>query len=217
MKKLPKLTKKKLVNLSPSEIGKLKAPELRELLRGARNLFSQQEKKFEMYSKTVYSHSYEKMKDYYDDRGKKAASRMNINQMRGELYQLQDFFQSESSTVPGARKIQKEQDIRIFGQDSIGRPKKRMTVEQRTNFWKIYEEYKNLRPADVYEQSNVVQQQLGEMMVKFANDNLDFDLNMATLHELGERIEAERSNTSWEMDVEDDEFDESVFSGTWSY
>lgn len=214
---MARLTKKNFINMSPSEIGKLKAPELRELLRGARNLFSQQEKKFERYSKTVYSHSYEKMKDYYEDHGQKAASRMNINQMRGELYQLQDFFQSESSTVPGARKIQKEQDIRIFGEDSRGRPKKRMTVEQRTNFWRIYEEYKNLRPADVYEQSSIVQQQLGEMMVKFVNDNLDFDLNMATLHELGERIEAERSNTSWEMDVDDDELDESVFSGTWSY
>ena len=86
----------------------------------------------------------EKMKDFYEDRGKNAPSRMNMNQMRNEVFKLQEFFEAETSTVPGARRVQAEQDRRIFGTDSRGRAKNRMTVEERTDFWKVFEEYKKM-------------------------------------------------------------------------
>ena len=206
---MARITKRSFLKLDPSQIGKLKAPELRELLRGVRNLFTQQEKTFKRYEKTVFSPAMEKMKDFYEDRGKNSPSRMNMNQMRNEVFKLQEFFEAETSTVPGARRVQAEQDRRIFGTDSRGRAKNRMTVEERTDFWKVYEEYKKMRPADVLEQSNIVQQAIGQILIE--NDKIDF--NMETLQKVMDRVEGQRQRFNWEMDV-NYEGSGSVFTGS---
>lgn len=205
---MARITKRSFLKLDPSQIGKLKAPELRELLRGVRNLFTQQEKTFKRYEKTVFSPAMEKMKGFYEDRGKNAPSRMNMNQMRNEVFKLQEFFEAETSTVPGARRVQTEQDRRIFGTDSRGRAKNRMTVEERTDFWKVFEEYKKMRPADVLEQSNIVQQAIGQILIE--NDKIDF--NMETLQKVMDRVEGQRQHFNWEMDV-NYEGSGSVFAG----
>lgn len=206
---MARITKRSFLKLDPSQIGKLKAPELRELLRGVRNLFTQQEKTFKKYEKSVFSPAMEKMKDFYEDRGKNAPSRMNMNQMRNEVFKLQEFFEAETSTVPGARRVQAEQDRRIFGTDSRGRAKNRMTVEERTDFWKVYEEYKKMRPADVLEQSNIVQQAIGQILIE--NDRIDF--SMETLQKVMDKVEGQRQRFNWEMDV-DYEGSGSVFTGS---
>lgn len=206
---MARITKRSFLKLDPSQIGKLKAPELRELLRGVRNLFTQQEKTFKRYEKTVFSPAMEKMKDFYEDRGKNAPSRMNTNQMRNEVFKLQEFFEAETSTVPGARRVQAEQDRRIFGTDSRGRAKNRMTVEERTDFWKVFEEYKKMRPADVLEQSNIVQQAIGQILIE--NDKIDF--NMETLQKVMDKVEGQRQRFNWEMDV-NYEGSGSVFTGS---
>lgn len=194
---MARITKRSFLKLDPSQIGKLKAPELRELLRGVRNLFNQQEKTFKRYEKSVFSPALEKMRDFYEDIGKNAPSRMNMNQMRNEIFKLQEFFEADTSTVPGARRVQAEQDRRIFGTDSRGRAKNRMTVEERTNFWTVFEEYKKMRPADVLEQSNIVQQAIGQILIE--NDKIDF--NMETLQKLMDKVEGQRQRFNWEMDV----------------
>lgn len=206
---MARITKRSFLKLDPSQIGKLKTPELRELLRGVRNLFTQQEKTFKRYEKTVFSPAMEKMKDFYEDRGKNAPSRMNMNQMRNEVFKLQEFFEAETSTVPGARRVQAEQDRRIFGTDSRGRAKYRMTVEERTDLWKVFEEYKKMRPADVLEQSNIVQQAIGQILIE--NDKIDF--NMETLQKVMDKVEDQRQRFNWEMDV-DYEGSGSVFTGS---
>ena len=213
---MARISKRKFLNLSPSEIGKMKAPELRELLRGARNLFNQQESTFKKYEKNVWSPALDKMQDYYEDKGKKAPSRMNINQMRNEVFHLQDFFSSETSTVPGSRRVAIEQDKRIFGVDKRGRPKFRPTVEQRSKLWSLFNEYKSLRPADVFENSNLVQQVVGQMIIESSKiKNIDLDFSSATLHEIENRIYEMKSQYNSEM--EEDEDGESVFSGTRPY
>ena len=194
---MAKITKRSFLKFDPSQIGRLKAPELRDLLRGARNLFNQQEKTFKRYEKSVFSPALDKMKDFYEDRGKNAPSRMNMNQMRNEVFKLQEFFEADTSTVPGARRVQAEQDRRIFGTDSRGRAKNRMTVEERTDFWKVFEEYKKMRPADVLEQSNIVQQAIGQILIE--NDKIDF--NMETFQKLMDKVEGQRQRFNWEMDV----------------
>lgn len=194
---MARITKRSFLKLDPSQIGKMKSPELRELLRGVRNLFNHQEKTFKRYEKSVFSPALEKMRDFYEDRGKNAPSRMNMNQMRNEIFKLQEFFDADTSTVPGARRVQAEQDRRIFGIDSRGRAKNRMTVEERTNFWAVFEEYKKMRPADVLEQSNIVQQAIGQILIE--NDKIDF--NMETLQKLMDKVEGQRQRFNWEMDV----------------
>ena len=209
---MARITKRSFLKLNPSDIGKLKSPELRELIRGVRNLFSQQEKTFNKYDQTVYSPALDKMKEYYEDRGKKAQSKMNVNQMRSELFRLQEFFDSDTSTVPGARKVQAEQDRRIFGTDKRGRPKYRMTVQQRSDLWKVFEEYKKLRPSDALEQSNIIQQAVGQILIEEGK----IDFNMDTLNKVMEKVEQERVRFNWEMDIDYDD-SEPVFTGKRPY
>ena len=63
---MARITKRSFLKLNPADIGKLKAPELRELLRGVRNLFTQQEKTFGKYKQSVYSPALDKMENFYE-------------------------------------------------------------------------------------------------------------------------------------------------------
>ena len=206
---MARITKRSFLRLNPADIGKLKSPELRELLRGVRNLFTQQEKTFGKYKETVYSPALEKMENFYDSSGKKAPSKMNMNQMRNEVFRLQEFFGSDTSTVPGARKVQAEQDRRIFGTDKRGRAKYRMTVEQRSQLWAIFEEYKKMRPSDVMEQSNIVQQAIGQVLIE--TDKIDF--SMETLNKVMDKVIDQRQRFNWEMDGVDYGGSDPVFTG----
>ena len=176
-------------------------------------MFTQQEKTFGKYKQSVYSPALEKMEDFYEDRGKQAPSRMNMNQIRNEVFRLQEFFDSDTSTVPGARKVQSEQDRRIFGTDKRGRAKYRMTVEQRSQLWSIFEEYKKMRPSDVMEQSNIVQQAIGQILIE--NDKIDF--SMETLNKVMDKVIDQRQRFNWEMDGVDYDGEEPVFTGKRPY
>ena len=198
---MAKLNKRNFIRLDASAIGRLKAPELRELLRGARNLFTQQEKIFKKYENSVYSPALEKMQDYYDANGTQAVSRMRVSNMRNEIFRLQEFFDSQSSTVPGARKIAIDQDKRIFGETSSGRPVKRLNLEQRTSFWAAYNEFVNMEKASYVRNmgSNTIQQYLGQMVVEAAKKTDDFYFTAGDFKELKRRLEEQRAQEEWEM------------------
>lgn len=196
-----KLSKKSFLNLTPSEIGKMKSPELRSLIRAARNLFNEQEKTFKKYEKTVYSPALEKMQSYYDNlsEDKRSPSKMRIGQMRNEIFRLQEFFAAKTSTVPGSRKVALEQDISIFGTNKSGRPKRRMSVEERTAFWAAYKEFTSLE-SETYVRnmgSNTIKQYLGQIMTdNFKKGNFDF--SMADFNSLKMKLEERHSQEQWE-------------------
>lgn len=200
-----RLTKKAFTQMSASEVGKMSTKELRSVLKSARQLFDKQSKTFDKYEDTVFSPALEKMRDFYDERGKKSISRMKISQMRAEVFRLQEFFDSKSSTVPGARKIALEQDKRIFGVNSRGFTKHRLTKEQRVNFWSAYEEFKNLHNESYIRNmgSDTIQQYLGEMLLdnkKFLGDSADRTwFSYADFQELETMLEENYRTESWEL------------------
>ncbi len=222
---MARLTKKSFLNLTPSEIGKMKNPELRAVLRGMRQLYTQQEKMLNRYSEQVYSHAHELMKDYYKENGTKAVSRMKQSELRGEVFRLQEFFEAQSSTVPGARKIAIEQDRRIFGTTGARKtPKRRMTVEERRNFWDAYDEYKNLH-SETYVRnmgSNTIQQVLAEMAVEksdFGDDFSEPDEHWFTaefLADLDRQVQERKKKDEWES-ANYDNFSGNVHSGKRPY
>lgn len=219
---MAKLTKKSLLNLTPSEIGKMKNPELRAILRGARQLYTQQEKTLNRYSQTVYSHAHELMQDYYEENGTKNVSRMRQSELRGEIFRLQEFFDSQSATVPGARKIALEQDKRIFGETKTGRPKRRMSVEQRKKFWSAYDEYKNIHSESYVRNmgSNTIQQMLAEIATESVSFNDDFEdgrwFTSDILADLDRRVKERKESEDWENSGYDN-FNGNVHSGKRPY
>lgn len=84
---------------------------------------------------------------------------MTRNQLLLEFFRYATFFNSETSTAEGIKRLNREQDARIFGVDNKGRPRLTMSKEERILFWDTYEEYKNQFPADVNQQFSSEQTQ----------------------------------------------------------
>lgn len=217
---MSKFSKKSFLSMSPVDIGKLKVKEARDILRKARFLFSSQEKMFSKYESTVHSPSFEKMEDYYEASGKPYVSKMNLSKLRNEIFRLQDFFSSKTSTVPGARKAMYEQDVRIFGiNEKTGKPNKRMTLSQRTAFWSAYNEFINMEKESYIRNmgSNTVQSYLGEMIIADSKKNKgEFAFDPSTFEELKRRLEGEKNYEEWEMSNYE-ERDNEILSGKWPH
>lgn len=223
---MAKVTKKSFLNLSPVDISNMKNPELRSLLRGVRQLYSQQEKTFKRYSQEVYSHAYELMKDYYEENGVRNVSKMRQSELRGEVFRLQEFFEAQSSTVPGARTIALEQDLRIFGGDKERRkPNRRMSYNERKNFWHAYDEYKNIH-SETYVRnmgSNTIQQVLSQIAVEYENFGDDFSgdpndhwFTAEMLADLDRQVKERKKSEDWETSGYDN-FNGNVHSGKRPY
>lgn len=92
-------------------------------------------------------------------------TKMTRNQLILEFARYAKFFTDATSSEQGIRRVNREQDIRIFGKDSRGRPKRTMTEQERQKFWTLFEEYNNQNPtANSKYGSESVQQQLADAL-----------------------------------------------------
>lgn len=217
---MPKFLKKSFLAMEPAELGKLKLSEARSLLRQARAAYEKQEKTFSKYKDSVWSPAVEKMQDYYEDTGKNSISKMRLSKVQNELFRIQDFFGSETSTVPGARRVMLEQDRRIFGtNEKTGKPIKRMSLDQRTDFWAAYNEFVNMEKESYIRNmgSNTIQTFLGQIILeknKKGDGYSGFD--SSDFKELRRRIARDREREEWEMSSYESG-DNDVLSGKRSY
>ena len=123
------------------EITKMSKREIVSLLKQVRGKYETRDKVLDRYSYKIYSPAKEKMDAYYKASGKIAPSKISRNRAYNEIFQIQQFFKAKTSDVKGAKEVMRDQDIRIFGATKTGRPKKRMTTDQRTRFWSLYEDF----------------------------------------------------------------------------
>lgn len=92
-------------------------------------------------------------------------TKMTRNQLILEFARYSKFFQDVTSSEEGIRKVNREQDIRIFGTDQKGRPKRTMTDAERQKYWSLYEEYQNQQPtANSRYGSESIQQMVAEAL-----------------------------------------------------
>lgn len=205
------ITYEEIRKLSPTELSKMSKSQLADLIRRVRVKNQTRLEQLERAS-SVYSPAAEKMAGFYETNGERPPSKMTRNQMLGELFASQSFHSAQTSTVAGARKVAREQDIRIFGAKSSGAPKARMTLEQRAKFWAIYDEFtRTYKNMEYLYGSNRIQQALGEMIKGNKTKTLgsldveDFDM---LLNKLAESQEEEQGD--YEFD------DANVYSGRWT-
>ena len=163
-----KITYSRLKNMTASEISSLNTKDgsAQEMLHQFREKFRYRQKAFDRAGKNVYSPALEKMESYYDRNGVQSPETMNVNRIRSELFHIQEFFNAKTGDVKGARKVMRDQDASIFGVDSKGRPLHRMTIEERTKFWSVYEEYlKTFKNAEAKYGSDRIKQFLGDITI----------------------------------------------------
>lgn len=162
---MARITYAKIKSMSATELSKLDTQQAAELLRQFREKYRYREKAFQR-AKSVYSPALEKMQQYYERNGVQSTETMNVNKLRSELFQIQDFFKAKTSDVKGARQVMREQDERIFGLNEKGAPARRMTLEERTKFWEVYDEFlKTYKNAEAIYGSDKIQQYLGELTI----------------------------------------------------
>ena len=207
-----RLTYDKLARMTPEEIGKLKKPEMIELLKQARGKVETRFRQLDR-EKNLYSPAQEKLRDYYDTMGKNAPSRASRNKAMNEIFRIQEFLQSKTSTVKGAKKVMKEQDMRLFGvkeKKMFGKTvtvaKNTMTLDQRTQFWSLYNDFISTnKTAEFIYGSGRIQQELADMVIK--KKIID---KSALFDELRDEL-ADQDMDDW------DDLDEPfVYSGSWN-
>lgn len=74
---------------------------------------------------------------------KRKVKDMTRNQLLMEFARYSKFFHDKTSMIEGIKKVNLEQDKRIFGEDAKGNAKGRMNDEDRKNFWSVYDEFVN--------------------------------------------------------------------------
>ena len=89
-------------------------------------------------NKNVYSPAVNAIKEKYKD-GIPNPDKMTFSDKQKLIYNIQDFFRSRTSDVSEARKIAREQDARLFGEDVFGQPNYRMSRGQRDRLMGKYE------------------------------------------------------------------------------
>ena len=196
------ITYSKLKNMSAIEISKLDKKQAAEMLHQFREKFRYREKAFERAGKNVYSPALEKMDEYYQRNGVQSPESMNVNKIRSELFHIQEFFNSDTADVKGARKVMREQDARIFGVNARGTPNYRMTIEERTKFWETYNEFVNtFKNYESIYGSDRIQQFLGEMTVSGRKEKSLFKKGsiglMDTLSKLQKKLVEDNQGEDW--------------------
>lgn len=205
---MPRVTYKYIKNLDIASLGKMSKKDVVQLLNQVRHKFNIRQGQFEKAGKNVYSPALEKMEEYYKENGTTPPSKISRNKAINEISNIQEFFNSKTSDVKGAREVMRQQDIRIFGETASGRPQHRMTVEQRTKFWSLYNEFTSTyKNAEAIFGSNKIQQYLGQMSIKKKGRFSQTGMSAEDLQSIFDDLGAN------EEDEGDDYFHGNVFSG----
>lgn len=127
----------------------------------ARRISSLEKNQADSYAAYKLEQELEKFHDRYTDRSDRWA-------LSAELARYHEFWASKGSTVSGAKEINREEDIRIFGSEKRGAivtPVYRMTTEERKKFWAAYMEFMNQHPEkSTRDNSERIQRLVGNYM-----------------------------------------------------
>ena len=115
--------------------------------------------------KGLVSHAQIALEGTISDKKPVQLTKMSRNQLILEFARYSKFFNDVTSSEAGIKKVNREQDIRIFGQDAKGMPRRTMTDQERQKFWNLFEEYENQHPTATSRYgSESIQQQIADAL-----------------------------------------------------
>lgn len=197
-----KLTKaEKLARVPIEEVSKYGTAELLSALRTLSSGYKRRVGSF--IRRGIFSYAQEKFESSMQGKGK-PFSEMSRNQLLIEYFRYANFFNDKTSTVEGIKQVNREQDIRIFGEGRGGRPLYSMHEDERKQFWRLYDEFKNQnKDATTKYGSESIQQSLADMLL---NQVYSEKFKTHFLNKLAKQLEDEK----FAADVEEEP---NVFSG----
>lgn len=174
-----KLTKaERIARIPDIEISRLKGPEGKKKLESyVRTLQSSYRRRVGQFKRQgEFSYAQYALEKSFTPGARGKISNMSMRQLHMEFARYSSFFKSETSTLQGIRKVNREQDVRIFGIDeTTGRPLNTMSSSQREAYWDLYEDYMRVHPES-HPSSEYVQQIIGS--AKFIPRDTEDDFNI---------------------------------------
>lgn len=188
-----KMTKAEQIARIPDiEISRLKGEEGRkQLIKYVRTLQAGYKRRVQSFNRQgEFSHAQYSLESSFSPGARGKISNMNMRQLHMEFARYAQFFKSETSTLEGIRKINRQQDIRIFGVDeTTGRPLQTMSASQREEYWKLYDEYMRQNPTHSLA-SEQIQQIIGS--AQFIPTDRTYDLSKR-IEEIRAELERQRN------------------------
>lgn len=156
----------KIASIPIEQIIKMSGKERKTLENYVRTLRGGYKRRVQSFArKGLTSHAQIAFEGTIPDKKPVQLTKMTRNQLILEFARYSKFFNDVTSSEAGIKKVNREQDIRIFGQDAKGRPRRTMTDMERQKFWSLYEEYENQHPtASSRYGSESIQQQIADAM-----------------------------------------------------
>lgn len=137
--------------------------------------------------KGLISHAQIALEGTMPSKKQPSLSKMTRNQLILEFARYSKFFNDVTSSESGIKKVNLEQDIRIFGKDEKGKPRRTMTPTERQRFWSLFEEYQNQNPsASSRYGSESIQQQIADAL--FDSDSINGENIIDFLDRVEERL-----------------------------
>lgn len=156
----------KIASMPIEDITRMSGKERKTLEEYVRTLHAGYKRRVQSFAKKgLVSHAQIALEGTIPDKKPVQLTKMTRNQLILEFARYAKFFNDVTSSEAGIKKVNREQDIRIFGQDAKGRPSRTMTDQERQKFWRLYEEYENQHPTATSRYgSESIQQQIADAM-----------------------------------------------------
>lgn len=180
----------KIAEIPIEEIAKINAKERKQLEKYVKTLQSGYKRRVQAFErKNLVSHAQVSLEGSLTGAKQIPISKMTRNQLILEFARYSKFFNSVTSTERGIKEVNREQDKRIFGTDSRGRPRKTMSTDERREYWKTYDEFKNQNPTATskYGSESIQQQVADALFTEGAVNDEDF---VGTLNRIRESLVA---------------------------
>lgn len=138
----------KIASMPIENITRMSGKERKTLEKYVRTLRAGYKRRVQSFArKGLVSHAQIALEGTIPDKKPVQLTKMTRNQLILEFARYAKFFNDVTSSEAGIKKVNREQDIRIFGQDAKGRPRRTMTDQERQKFWSLFEEYENQHPT----------------------------------------------------------------------
>lgn len=166
MPKRKQTKSEKIASIPIEQIIKMSGKERKTLENYVRTMRQGYKRRVQSFArKGLTSHAQIAFEGTIPDKKPVQLTKMTRNQLILEFARYSKFFNDVTSSEAGIKKVNREQDIRIFGQDAKGRPRRTMTDNERQKFWSLYEEYENQHPtASSRYGSESIQQQIADAL-----------------------------------------------------
>lgn len=204
----------KVKHLTSSQIGNLDDSMAENLLNDMLGKLHNRQDQYAKAGQLFYSPAYQKLQEGLQIWNYSQVDDANLNAKKRAIKLLRNFFNAETSTVKGARRVMIEQDKLIFGVNEKGATNNRMNYQERSKFWSIAEEYERSHGAQYALNYRTIWDVISDMVID------DRDRSMRSIAQetiiTQERLEKIEKLVREQINNEEPDTTPNIFSGRWN-